>query len=75
VTPRETPSRAAAVLVTAIALALINVAVAWLIVAAIGPTLSFGPTWLAALLLLLGVVVGLGAVYFWREYLLAHKHQ
>jgi hypothetical protein len=56
------------VLVTAVALALLNAGLALLIVAAIGAR-SFAPLWLAALLLVLGIPAAVGAVQLWRSYL------
>jgi hypothetical protein len=61
-------SRGPAILATALALALINVGLAALIVAAIGAQ-SIAPAWLGLVLLVLGVVAAIGAAALWRRYL------
>jgi len=52
---------------TSAALALINIGLAGLIVAAIG--IAFAPLWVAGALLAAGVVAAGGAVLLWRSYL------
>jgi uncharacterized membrane protein (DUF2068 family) len=61
-------SRGPAILVTALALALVNVGLAALLVEATGAR-SFAPPWVAVVLLLFGVVAAVGAVTLWRAYL------
>jgi hypothetical protein len=60
-------SRGPAVLATAVAVALINAALAALIVEAVGAPLA--PIWVPLALLAAGVVVAAGAVVLWRRYL------
>ena len=60
--------RGPATLVTAVALALINVGLAALVVDAVGAP-SFAPAWVALVLLVTGVVAAVGAVMLWRQYL------
>ena len=57
-----------AVALTAIALALINLGVAWLIVGLAGFRVVGPPSWVAALILAVGVVAAAGAVGMWRQY-------
>jgi hypothetical protein len=61
-------TRGPAVLATAVALALINVGLAGLIVAAVGAR-NFAPLWSEVVLLVLGVVAAVGAFTLWRGYL------
>jgi hypothetical protein len=61
------------VLGTAIALTLINVALAALIVQAIGAS-TLAPLWLSVVLLALGLVAAAGAVVLWRNYLTSTRH-
>ena len=61
-------TRGPAVLATAVSLALINIGLAGLVVAAIGAR-SFAPLWVVVVLLLAGVVAAAGAVTLWRQYL------
>ncbi|TMF03265.1 MAG: hypothetical protein E6I52_07670 [Chloroflexi bacterium] len=65
-------SRAPATVVTALALALINVGLAALVVDAVGAP-SFAPPWVALVLLVTGVLAGIGAVMLWRQYLTAAR--
>ena len=67
-TPNERRSRAPAVLATAVALALINVGLASLIVAAIGSP-GVAPSWLAIVVLIVGIAAAVGSVSLWRQYL------
>ena len=66
--PNDRPSPGIAVLVTAAAVALVNVGLASLIVAAVGARTVAPPAWLAALLLALGLVAAAGAAALWRQY-------
>jgi hypothetical protein len=61
-------TRGPAIWATAVALALVNVGLAALIVAAIGAT-SFAPLWVGVVVLVAGVVAAAGAVVLWRRYL------
>ena len=61
-------NRGPAIWLTALALALINVGLAGLIVAAIG-TNSFAPLWVSLLVMGLGAIAAVGAVVLWRQYL------
>ena len=61
-----------AVLITAAALALVNVGLAALIVAAIGAQ-SFMPVWVGAVALVLGALAAFGAWKLWRQYLAAPR--
>ena len=61
-------NRGPAILVTALALALVNVGLAAVLVEATGAR-SFAPLWVALVLLALGVVATVGAVTLWRAYL------
>ena len=63
-------ARATAVLVTSLALVLINVALALLIVTLIGAT-TFAPAWLAGVLLALGLLAAAAAIWLWRDYVRA----
>lgn len=65
-------SRGPAIWATAAALALINVGLAGLIVAAIGAP-SFAPLWLGIAALVLGVLAAIAAVLLWRQYLAAAR--
>jgi hypothetical protein len=53
---------------TAVALALINVGLASLIVAAVGSP-GVAPFWLSALLVALGIAATVGCIALWRQYL------
>ena len=67
-TPNARRSRAPAVLATAVALALINVGLASLIVAAVGsPGVASG--WLAVVVVIVGIAAAVAAVSLWRQYL------
>jgi hypothetical protein len=57
-----------AVALTAVALALINLGLAWLIVGLAGARAVRPPDWIAALILALGLVAAVGAVGVWRQY-------
>jgi membrane protein implicated in regulation of membrane protease activity len=59
-------------LVTAVALALVNLGLAALIVAAIGVA-SFVPWWIGGCAVALGVVAAVGAWRLWRQYLAASR--
>ena len=59
-----------AVLVTALALALVNLGIAELIALAVNAR-TFIPLWAAALLLAFGVAAAVGAVLLWRAYIRA----
>ena len=61
-------SRGPAIWATAVALALVNVGLATLIVAAIGVP-SFAPLWVGVVLLLVGIGAAVGATTLWRQYL------
>ena len=61
-------SRGTATLVTALALALVNVGLATLVVNAVGAS-SFAPSWLGLVSLVLGVAAAVAAVVLWRQYL------
>jgi len=61
-------TRGPAIWATVVALALVNVGLAMVIVAAIGAP-SFAPLWLSIALLGVGVVAGVGAITLWRAYL------
>ena len=61
-------TRGPAIWATALALAMVNAALAMIIVAAIGVR-SFAPLWLAVVVLLLGVAAAVAAVMLWRQYL------
>jgi len=61
-------TRGPAIWATAVALALVNMGLAILIVAAIGVR-SFAPLWLAVVVLLLGVAAAVAAVMLGRQYL------
>ena len=63
-------TRGPAVLATTLALALVNVGLAILIVAAIGAR-GFAPLWLGLVLLLVGIAAAVAAVMLWRDYLAA----
>lgn len=67
-TPNERRSRAPAVLMTAVALALINVGLASLIVAAVGSP-GLAPVWLSILVVALGIAAAIACVALWRGYL------
>ena len=67
-TPNARRSRAPAVLMTAVALALINVGLASLIVAAVGSP-GLAPVWLSVLVVALGIAAAAGCVALWRQYL------
>lgn len=54
-------------LATAVALALINIALASLAVSATGREVA--PLWLGGLLLVVGLAAGVGAFVLWRSYL------
>ncbi len=60
--------RGPATVVTALALALINLGLAALVVAAVGAP-SFAPPWVAVVLLVVGLAAAVGAVVLWRQYL------
>ena len=62
-------SRTAAIALTALALALTNVALAYLIVRAAGFTVLGPPVPLAVVVLAAGVLAAAGAVAEWRKYL------
>jgi hypothetical protein len=62
-------SRAAAIALTALALALINAALAYLIVRVAGFTVLGPPVPVAVAVLAAGVLVAAGAVAEWRKYL------
>ena len=66
-------SRAPAVIATAVALALINVGLASLIVAAVGAP-GLAPIWLSVLLVALGIAAAVGCVTLWRQYLGEVRH-
>ena len=66
-------SRAPAVMATAVALALINVGLASLIVAAVGAP-GLAPIWLSVLLVALGIAAAVGCVTLWRQYLGEVRH-
>jgi hypothetical protein len=53
---------------TAVALALINIGLASLIVAAVGSP-AVAPGWLAVVLLIVGIAAAVGSVSLWRQYL------
>jgi hypothetical protein len=53
---------------TAVALALINVGLASLIVAAIGSP-AVAPNWLAIAVLIIGIIAAVACVALWRQYL------
>jgi len=74
-TPNVRRSRAPAVLATAVALALINIGLASLIVAAVGSP-AVGPSWLAIVLLVVGIAAAAACVALWRQYLddVRHPH-
>ncbi len=55
-------------MVTALALALINVGLAAMVVDAVGAP-NFAPAWVAVVLLVIGLVAAVGAVMLWRKYL------
>jgi hypothetical protein len=61
-------SRGPALWATVIALALINIGAASSIVALMG-TPTFGPVWVGLIVVALGVISGLFAIRFWRQYL------
>ena len=61
-------SRGPAVIATAVALALINVGLASLIVAAVGAP-GLAPVWLSVLLVAVGIAAAVGCVSLWRQYL------
>jgi protein-S-isoprenylcysteine O-methyltransferase Ste14 len=65
-------SRGPAIIATALALALVNIGLAALIVAAMGAQ-SFAPLWVGALVLVLGAAAAVGAVMLWRQYLQAAR--
>ena len=65
-------NRGPAIWATAAALALINVGLAALIVAAIGAT-SFNSLWIGLAALLVGAAAAVGAVVLWRQYLAAAR--
>jgi fatty acid desaturase len=65
-------TRGPAVLATAAALALVNLGLALLIALAVGAR-GFVPVWVAALLLVLGIVATTVAVTLWRGYLNARR--
>ena len=67
-TPNARRSRAPAVLATAVALALINVGLASLIVAAVGSP-GVAPVWAAVLLVGVGLAAAIACVALWRQYL------
>jgi hypothetical protein len=72
-TPNARRSRGPAVLATVVALALINVGLASLIVAAVGSP-GVAPGWLAVVALVVGVAAGVGSVTLWRQYLADVRH-
>jgi hypothetical protein len=55
-----------------VALALVNVGLAMLIVAALGAS-SFAPLWIGVSALIVGVVAAAAAVVLWRQYLAAAR--
>ena len=63
-------SRGPATWATVLALALINVGLATVIVAAMG-TAAIAPLWVGLGLVVLGVVASLVAIGLWRQYLVA----
>ena len=65
-------ARGPAIWATAAALALVNVGLAILIVAAIGVR-GFAPLWVGVVLLLVGVAAAIAAVMLWRQYLAAAR--
>jgi len=67
-TPNARRSRAPAVLATAVALALINIGLASLIVAAVGSP-GVAPIWASILLVAIGVAAAIACVALWRQYL------
>jgi hypothetical protein len=67
-------TRGPAVVATAAALALVNLGLALLIALAVG-TRGFVPVWVAALLLVLGIVATAVAVTLWRGYLHAASRE
>jgi hypothetical protein len=67
-TPNVRRSRGPAVIATAVALALINVGLASLIVAAVGAP-GLAPVWLSVLLVAVGIAAAVGCVSLWRQYL------
>ena len=67
-TPNARRSRAPAVLATAVALALINIGLASLIVAAVGSP-GVAPVWASILLVAVGVAAAIACVALWRQYL------
>ena len=61
-------SRGPAIWATAIAIALANIGLAALIVAAIGKP-SFAPVWIGGVLLVLGLAAAAAALVLWRRFL------
>jgi hypothetical protein len=72
-TPNARRSRAPAVLATAVALALINIGLASLIVAAVGSP-GVAPVWASILLVAIGVAAAIACVALWRQYLADVRH-
>jgi hypothetical protein len=70
--PDLPPSKAPAILATALALALINLGLAVLIVAALGVR-TFAPFWVGALVGAVGMAAAGAAVVLWRRYLAARR--
>jgi hypothetical protein len=62
-------SRAVAIVLTALALTLVNLALAYLIVRAAGFSVFGPPVAVAVLVLAVGVLAAAGAVAQWRKYL------
>jgi uncharacterized membrane protein YidH (DUF202 family) len=72
-TTNEQPSRATAILATAVALALINIGVASLIVAAIDRS-GLASVGVGLIVLGVGLAAAVGAVWLWRRYLSSVRH-
>jgi hypothetical protein len=67
-------TRGPATWATVISLALINVGLAWAIVAAMG-TATIAPVWVALGMVVLGIVAGLVAIGLWRQYLVGLRER